>query len=245
MVSMVLGVLGCHSGGSAGGHGDNAGGGGQSGAGGSSAGGAHADAASDSPVDMAPFADGGPTSVVVTLTPADDLPLTGITSLVVTLTQDGTEHTKTFAHDPQQPITSDGLVKVTVDLAASASGMASLKVDARNAAGCTVATRLINLTLLPTATIDARSRSCAARTAPTPTLGAGTEGGAPDAGGAFPGCAAASPDCPDDGVCQINCSARTATCTAGGSGPHGSPCASNADCAPGTQCFDYGALAAP
>jgi hypothetical protein len=241
MVSLLLGVFGCHSGGSsAGGHGDNSGGGGQSGTGGSSTGGTSADASTDSPADMAPFVDGGPKSVTVTLTPADDVPLTGITSLVVTVTQDGAEHTTTFVHDPQQPIASDGLVKLTVDLAASTSGMASLKVDARNAAGCSVATRLINFTLLPQATLAAtveliRGPDC-------PTVDAGADGGAPDAGGAFPGCAAANPDCPDDGVCQINCTARTATCTAGGSGPHGSACTSNRDCAPGTQCFDYGAL---
>jgi hypothetical protein len=243
MVSMLVGLLGCHAGGSAGGHGDNSGGGGgQSGAGGSSAGGANADGSSDSPADMAPFADGGPQSVIVTLTPADDMPLTGITSLVVTLSQDGAEHTTTFPHDPQQPIASDGLVKLTVGLAASASGMASLKVDARNAADCTVATRLINLTLLPTATIDATVSLLRGADCPDVDAGAGADGGAPDTGGAFPGCAAANPDCPDDGVCQINCTARTATCTVGGSGPHGAACASNADCAPGTGCFDYGAL---
>jgi hypothetical protein len=241
MVSMLLGMLGCHGGGSAaGGHGDNSGGGGQSGAGGSGTGGANADASRDSPADMAPFADGGPQTVVLTLASADGAPITGITSLVVTLSQDATEHTMTFPHDPQQPIASDGLVKLSVGLAASTSGMASIKVDARNAAGCGVATRLINFVLLPQATIDAtvsliRGPDC-------PDADAGADAGAPDAGGAFPGCAAANPDCPDQMVCQIDCTAKKATCTAGGSGPHGATCASNADCAPGTQCFDYGPL---
>jgi hypothetical protein len=102
---------------------------------------------------------------------------------------------------------------------------------------------MISVVVLPQASINAEAALVRGPDCPNADAGVVPDGGASDAGGAFPGCSATSPDCPDSmSVCQINCTAKTATCTAGGSGPHGTPCTSNRDCAPGTQCFDYGAL---
>ena len=56
---------------------------------------------------------------------------------------------------------------------------------------------------------------------------------------AFPGCDPVSPVCGAGKTCQVNCTKGVAECTAGGQGVAGTPCAMNADCAPGLQCFDY------
>ncbi len=67
------------------------------------------------------------------------------------------------------------------------------------------------------------------------------DGGAPDGstGDAFPGCDPVSPVCGPGKTCQVNCTKSVAECTAGGSGAPGALCATNADCAAGSQCFDY------
>jgi hypothetical protein len=77
-----------------------------------------------------------------------------------------------------------------------------------------------------------------------------TDGGVPPdggPGGTLPGCDPVSPATRDAGVttctavqtCQINCTARRNECIMGGSGAPGAICQTNADCQPGTQCFDY------
>ena len=77
------------------------------------------------------------------------------------------------------------------------------------------------------------------------------DGGTPpdggDGGGTFLGCDPVSPATRDAGVttcsavqtCQVNCTARRNECIMGGTGAPGSICQSNANCQPGTQCFDY------
>jgi hypothetical protein len=69
------------------------------------------------------------------------------------------------------------------------------------------------------------------------------DGGSPDGDGGpgmtFPGCDPVSPGCGMGKTCQVNCTKRVGECTAGGLGAHGATCATNADCAPGSQCFDY------
>jgi hypothetical protein len=76
------------------------------------------------------------------------------------------------------------------------------------------------------------------------------DGGAPvdgGPGGTFPGCDPISPGTRDAGVttcspvqtCQVNCGLRRNECIMGGTGAPGTTCATNADCQPGSQCFDY------
>ena len=56
----------------------------------------------------------------------------------------------------------------------------------------------------------------------------------------FPGCDPVPPTCATGQTCQINCTTSQGECTAGGTGGPGTPCTTNKDCAPGSQCFDYG-----
>jgi hypothetical protein len=76
------------------------------------------------------------------------------------------------------------------------------------------------------------------------------DGGAPvdgGPGGTFPGCDPVIPGTRDAGVttcspvqtCQVNCGLRRNECIMGGTGAPGATCATNADCQPGSQCFDY------
>jgi hypothetical protein len=78
----------------------------------------------------------------------------------------------------------------------------------------------------------------------TPTAGCNTDGGVdgPTEGGVFPGCDLVSPACGDGKTCQVNCAMHRNECTPGGNGAPGAVCASNADCQPGTQCFDYSGI---
>jgi hypothetical protein len=78
------------------------------------------------------------------------------------------------------------------------------------------------------------------------------DGGTPDGGEGgvtFPGCdtvdpTAGSPMCSTNPVqtCVVNCAMQKTVCAMGGAGPPGSICKANADCQPGTQCFDYTGL---
>jgi hypothetical protein len=66
------------------------------------------------------------------------------------------------------------------------------------------------------------------------------DGGADGSPGmTFPGCDPVSPGCGMGKTCQVNCEKSVGECTAGGKGAPGDACAMNADCAPGSQCFDY------
>jgi len=80
------------------------------------------------------------------------------------------------------------------------------------------------------------------------------DGGVPDApeGGVLPGCDPVNPQstatgfttCTSTQTCQVDCAPPMNApprneCIAGGSGTPGTICNSNADCMPGTQCFNY------
>ena len=59
----------------------------------------------------------------------------------------------------------------------------------------------------------------------------------------FPGCDPALRTCGENMTCHVNCTVNQGTCTAAGSGGHGSACNNdNKNCQPGTQCFDYTSL---
>ena len=72
----------------------------------------------------------------------------------------------------------------------------------------------------------------------------------PDGGGGdtvdtppFPCCDPALRTCGDNMTCHVNCTVNQGTCTAAGTGGHGSACNNdNKNCQPGTQCFDYAGL---
>jgi hypothetical protein len=171
-------------------------------AGTSDAGGAGGGGGDDASDDAAVVTDGGGQTVVLTLGSADDTPIRGITSLSVTITEDGSTRTMPFAHDPQVPIDGRGLVTLSLGIPASSSGMVIFVVDARNAAGCKVATRLITVTLSPEPTV--RADVALLRLGDCPA----TDGGAPDAGG--PGAAPSRAAIPRAPTAPTRCCARSA-----------------------------------
>jgi hypothetical protein len=63
----------------------------------------------------------------------------------------------------------------------------------------------------------------------------------PESDAGFTGCDPVTPlsTCAPGETCQVNCTLRQGQCTMGGTGGPGSLCKTNADCAPGSQCFDY------
>jgi len=61
-----------------------------------------------------------------------------------------------------------------------------------------------------------------------------------DAAQTFPGCdPAVAGSCPATQTCYVDCASRMGQCVPGGTKGPGEACASNNDCAPGTQCFDF------
>ena len=85
----------------------------------------------------------------------------------------------------------------------------------------------------------------AATPCPVASDGGVTDAGTPDSGtpdGAvtFPGCDPADTmSCPTGQTCFVNCQTQKGMCITGGAKAAGETCTSNADCMPGTQCFDY------
>jgi hypothetical protein len=70
---------------------------------------------------------------------------------------------------------------------------------------------------------------------------AGPDSDASDAPGSQ-GCDPVTPNCGLTGTCQVNCTQQANQCTSGGTKAPGATCQTNADCAPGSQCFDYSSL---
>jgi len=66
-------------------------------------------------------------------------------------------------------------------------------------------------------------------------------GGAGGTGMTFPGCdPAVASSCSAGQTCFVNCATHTGMCVPGGSTPPGGTCNGNEDCAPGSQCFEFG-----
>jgi hypothetical protein len=169
-------------------------------------------------------------------TDSADVTFTGVEKIVVAVSQTSTL-TSTLTYDGHG-LTIDSKTDNTlsINFSPEQSGVVTLDVQAVGANGCLVARA--NTTAIirkgGTASVMAvfyEENSCL------------TDGGLPPPDGAtFPGCDPASPACPAGNTCQVNCKAtpkKVAECIAGGKGGHGAACATNADCAPGSQCFKY------
>lgn len=206
-----------------------------------SAGGASGDAAlGDLAVEVSP----GDQVIVLSLTPADGMAIAGVAAVVVTINVDGASRTQTFPNDPaSSPIDDAGLVKVGIAVQPSQSGTVIFTVEARDAAGCTLAKGLANVLMTPDAIIAAtvmlqRFDDCAAGDGGAADAGTRDATG-PDGAPVFPGCNPAAVTCGDDKSCRLQCATKTAVCAAApGAGFHGTTCAGDADCAPGSQCIN-------
>jgi hypothetical protein len=238
----TLAALGaCNRGGDAGARGGS--GAGSSGAqdvGDASAAGSAGGAAAIEDASSATF-DGADSTVVLTVAPNDGMPLAGISTLAVTVQADQTERAVTFAHAPEEPIDAAG-VALSLGVSAPEAGEAIFSVEARTATGCQAAKGLATVSVAAGSTVHAtvqlaRSGACASADGAA-IDDVATDGATPD-GGAFPGCDPVAPDCPDGMMCELVCATRKATCAAAGDGFHGTACASDQDCAPGSACVDY------
>jgi hypothetical protein len=175
--------------------------------------------------------------IILTLRSADPAPIAGVTEVVVVATQVPTL-SKTLIYPPidAATLTIDQVTRtdLSVSFSGGQSGTVSLDVQARNAAGCTIGegatTALIRKGDVATASVDLGvANDCSA-----------ADGGTDAQGDSFPGCDPATPMCATaTQTCQVNCTKRVGECVAGGTGAPGASCSTNADCAPGSQCFDY------
>jgi hypothetical protein len=138
-------------------------------------------------------------------------------------------------------IDASGSNTLSVSFSEGETGRIDFDVEARNGT-CLLGQGIAHQTITPKgiASVDV---------ALTPAAGCNSdggvdgppEGGVPE-GGVFEGCDLVSPACTDGQTCQVNCKANRNECTRGGNGEPGAVCTGNADCKPGTQCFDYGML---
>jgi hypothetical protein len=179
--------------------------------------------------------------IVLDLHSADERQISGVTEVVVTVTQ-GDTLDKTLTY----PVKGNPLVlnqvnvnDLSVSFTGGRSGPVTLDVEVHDASHCTVgAVRGAMVTIrqgdIVSANVNLEAHSC------LQTDGGGVDG---QEGDAFPGCDPAAPaqTCAATETCQVNCDKGKGECTPGGTGGPGATCAKNLDCAPGLQCFDYGA----
>jgi hypothetical protein len=136
------------------------------------------------------------------------------------------------------PDASVAMGTLSVSFSGDQTGDVEFDVKVRDAQGCQRGHGAAILTIKKGATVEGL-----VLLAPDPAC-RGDGGGdiGPGNGGQFPGCDPVHPVCAGGQTCQVNCTAMINVCTPGGAGAPGSPCQGNADCAPGSQCFDYTSL---
>jgi len=186
--------------------------------------------------------------VVLSLQSATATPIPGVDKIRVSVAK-GQTQMRVLTYDGKgATIDQVTMNTLSVGFSSGESGLITFDVDVMNAAGCTVGhgttSKDIAVGAVATATV---------------ALAAGTicvpDGGAPDSGGpeggVLPGCDPVNPSstsagtmCTATQTCQVNCMPASGAsprneCTMGGSGAPGATCNSNADCQPGTQCFNY------
>ena len=178
--------------------------------------------------------------------------ITGVTEIAVNVHEAVPVHApKTLTYDAGDidggslTLTKTGTRTLSVSFSSELSGAIVFDVFAFDAGRCIVGTG--------SATQQIRKGGATeVGVAMTSMHDCSTDGGVPDAaaGATFPGCVPVNPGTRDAGVttcnavqtCQVNCNGHKNECIMGGLGPPGSICQTNADCQPGTQCFDYSRL---
>jgi hypothetical protein len=138
---------------------------------------------------------------------------------------------------------------LSVGFSSDETGKIDFEIDALNNVGCSIGHGTT------TQEIKKGNVAFAPVVAMVPGLNCtNVDAGAPDVpeGGTLPGCDPVNPQAVDGGVttcmatqtCQVDCvppmnAAPRNECIAGGTGGPGTVCNTNADCMPGTQCFNY------
>jgi hypothetical protein len=191
---------------------------------------------------VAAFASAGCSSpqsfVVLVLESSTATPLTGVERLTVAVSK-GTTQMKTLTYGASDlTLVADADLRtgtLSVSFSSGETGDITFQVDAFDAQGCRIGDGNVPATIIKGATSEVIVVLAAASDCPA-------DGGEPDAGdaGGFGGCNLVHPQCAVPGqTCQVDCTTKLNACMTGGAVPAGHSCASAADCAPGSQCFDY------
>jgi hypothetical protein len=144
-----------------------------------------------------------------------------------------------------------GTIKtLSVDFSSNVTGTVSFQVTAIDTSHCIVGQGITEVVIRKGAVAEGivaftpqAPHDCNADVDGGSTDGAPPDGG--DGGPTFPGCEPMHPQtgadlqCAAGQVCQVDCPMNKTDCVQGGTGAPASVCRNNADCAPGTQCFDY------
>jgi hypothetical protein len=185
--------------------------------------------------------------IVLTLHSMTATPIGSVANIEVDVTNGiVTARTLTYAaHDMTIDQTNKTL---SVGFSGSETGSVTLNVKALDSAGCTIGTGGVQQQIKKGGVAFATVSLAAAMDCTR------ADGGAPDVqdGSSLPGCDPVNPQAMAAGIttctatqtCQVDCTPPDAgaprnECITGGSGPAGTICNSNADCQPGTQCFNY------
>jgi len=172
-------------------------------------------------------------------------PIIGVAQLKVVVSK-GTTEMKTLSYGAgdlggltlvADADTSSGTLSVS--FSGDETGDIGFEVQAFDAQGCQIGDGSTTVTIKKGA-VNEGIVALDTRTGCTPDGGAPV-GGAPDGGAPFGGCSLVHPQCAvANQTCQVNCTTKVNACRMGGSVAAGGPCQTAEDCAPGTQCFDYG-----
>ncbi|HVZ72155.1 MAG TPA: hypothetical protein VHJ20_07255 [Polyangia bacterium] len=167
------------------------------------------------------------------LTLESGTPIGGITNVVVDVTQGA--YTKTLTY-PAPVVTIEDMypTDLSVSFSGGQSGTVEIKVTLLDQYGCTIGQSDVTTGVIKEGNVAKINVAIQAQSGCLKNDGAA----GPD-GETFPGCDPVTPQCAAGKTCQVNCEKDIGECTEGGAGGPGSPCSSNADCAPGSQCFDY------
>lgn len=136
------------------------------------------------------------------------------------------------------PDASVAMGTLSVSFSGDQTGDVEFDVKVRDGQGCQRGHGAAIITIKKGATVEGLVLLAPEQLCPAD----GGPDGSHSIGGGFPGCDPVHPVCAGGQTCQVNCTAQINACTPGGSGGPGSPCQGNADCAPGSQCFDYTSL---
>ena len=181
--------------------------------------------------------------VVVTVQSADPTPITGVTELIVSVTNAGSVIALTYpAPADDTPLTITGSLDamtgqigktLSVSFTTSRANDVVVAVVAHDAARCTIgqgsATGTIKKGGIGAVTVELQHTA-----GPCEGTDAGSEGTL------FPGCDPAALSCGAGMTCAVNCAAMQGQCVAAGTTAPGGLCnTGNVDCQPGTQCFTY------
>jgi hypothetical protein len=178
--------------------------------------------------------------VILLLQSSTGAPVAGVDRVTVVVSKtSGPSRTLTYpAGDLTIPAdASASMGTLSVGFSGDQTGDVTFQVQALDVRGCPLGTGTTIITLKKGATVEG---IVPLGPGPACRTDGGTADGAP--GRAFPGCDPARPVCAGGQTCQVNCTAGVNACTPGGTGAPWTPCQSNADCAPGSQCFDYATL---